>query len=227
MGSRTESLIIDQILVGRFSVFCYLITDPETREALLYDPGAEPKKILDRIRERNARLRWIVCSHTHPDHIGGITRIIKEKREAKLGIHEREVSRLDRFSKKLMVRLMGGKAPSKADFPLKDGDSLSLGSQELRVLHTPGHSPGSICLRIGEHLFTGDTLFVGGVGRTDLPGSSWEELSESIRTKILCLPGKTCIWPGHHYGHLTSNILNVEMQENPFLHMILNQGQPC
>ena len=220
-----ENLIVDQILVGRFAIFCYLITDPKTKKALLLDPGAEPRKILDRVRSREARLRYIICSHTHPDHIGAVA-TIKTSTGAVVGVHELEASRIRSLSKRLMVRLMGGISPPKADLALKNGDVLQLGSHSIQILHTPGHSPGGICLVSGEHLFTGDTLFVGGVGRTDLPGASGEELANSIRNKILSLPGAIRIWPGHHYGEVPSNLLSIERRTNPFLKMIDNNDSP-
>ncbi len=98
---------------------------------------------------------------------------------------------------------------------------MEIGACAVRVLHTPGHSPGGICLLAEGHLFSGDTLFVGGVGRTDLPGASWEELSASLREKVLGLPGSTRVWPGHDYGAVPTNLLDAEKRENPFLREIL------
>jgi glyoxylase-like metal-dependent hydrolase (beta-lactamase superfamily II) len=108
----------------------------------------------------------------------------------------------------------------KADLLVEDGDELELGDQTVRVLHTPGHSRGGICLLAGSHLFSGDTLFVGSVGRTDLPGASWKVLSASLREKVLSLPGDTRLWPGHHYGSIPTNLLEAEKRTNPFLREI-------
>jgi glyoxylase-like metal-dependent hydrolase (beta-lactamase superfamily II) len=211
---------IDQILVGRFGVFCYLVTDPGTREAMLVDPGAEPGRILGRVRERDARVRWIVCTHAHPDHVGAAARVKKDT-GASVVIHRKEAETLGKLNHRVLVRLMGGKPVGDADVLVEGGDRLEIGPRAVGVLHTPGHSPGGICLLAEGHLFSGDTLFVGGVGRTDLPRSSWDELSASLREKVLSLPGNTRIWPGHDYGSTPTNLLDAEKKTNPFLKEIL------
>lgn len=213
-------LAIDQILVGRFGVFCYLVTEPATREAMLVDPGAEPARILDRVRERDARVRWIVCTHAHPDHVGAVARV-KADTGASVVIHSKEAKSLGSLHQRVLVRLMGGKPVPRPDVLVEEGDRLEIGPCAVRVLHTPGHSPGGICLLAEGHLFSGDTLFVGSVGRTDLPGASWEELSASLREKVLGLPGSTRVWPGHDYGGAPTNLLDAEKRENPFLREIL------
>lgn len=213
-------LAIDQILVGRFGVFCYLVTEPATREAMLVDPGAEPARILDRVRERDARVRWIVCTHAHPDHVGAVARV-KADTGASVVIHSKEAKSLGSLHQRVLVRLMGGKPVPRPDVLVEEGDRLEIGPCAVRVLHTPGHSPGGICLLAEGHLFSGDTLFVGSVGRTDLPGASWEELSASLREKVLGLPGSTRVWPGHDYGSAPTNLLDAEKRENRFLREIL------
>jgi glyoxylase-like metal-dependent hydrolase (beta-lactamase superfamily II) len=213
-------LAIDQILVGRFGVFCYLVTEEGTREAMLVDPGAEPGKILGRVRERDARVRWIVCTHAHPDHVGAVARVTGET-GASVVIHRKEARSLGKLSQRILVRLMGGRPVPSPDVLVENGDRLEIGPCAVRVLHTPGHSPGGICLLAEGHLFSGDTLFVGSVGRTDLPGASWEELSASLRERVLNLPGNTRIWPGHDYGAAPTNLLDTEKLENPFLREIL------
>ena len=209
-------LLIDQILVGRFAVFCYMVTEPTTREAMVVDPGGEPDKILECARGREARVRWIVCTHSHPDHVGAAAKVRGET-SASLVMHSKEAETLGKLSQKMFVRLMGGRPVGKPDVLVEDGDRLELGPCAVEVLHTPGHSRGGICLLAEGHLFSGDTLFVGSVGRTDLPGASWEVLSVSLREKVLSLPGSTRIWPGHDYGARPTNLLEAERRENPFL----------
>ena len=136
-------------------------------------------------------------------------------------IHRKEAETLGKLSHRVLVRLMGGKPVRRADVLVEDGDRLEIGSCAVRVLHTPGHSPGGICLLAEGHLFSGDTLFVGSVGRTDLPGASWEELGDSLREKVLGLPGSTRVWPGHDYGGVPTNLLDTEKRENPFLREIV------
>jgi len=213
-------LEIDQIRVGRFGVFCYLVTEPATREAMLVDAGAESGKILGRVRERDAQVRWVVCTHAHPDHVCAAARV-KAGTGASVVIHRNEAQTLGKLNHRVLVRLMGGKPVGGADVLVEDGDLLEIGSCAVRVLHTPGHSPGGICLLAEGHLFSGDTLFVGGVGRTDLPGASWEQLSASLREKVFGLPGSTRVWPGHDYGHAPTTLLDAEKRENPFLREIL------
>lgn len=215
------SLQIDQILVGRYAVFCYLITEPASREGVVVDPGAEPDRILGKIHQRDARLRWIVCTHAHPDHVGGVARIQSET-GASLALHRQEAKSLRRLTHRVLVRLLGGKPVPRPDLLVEDGDALEIGSTAVEILHTPGHSKGGICLLAEGHLFSGDTLFVGSVGRTDLPGASWDELSISLREKILCLSGDTRVWPGHDYGSLPTNLLEKERRENPFIREILH-----
>ena len=204
-------------------VFSYLIIDGATNEALIIDPAAEPQKILKRVNERKASVRWIVCTHTHPDHIGAVAPVKKETK-ADLVLHPKEVAGLNKISNLFLVRLFGGKALPKANVLVTDGDILPLGPHEIKILHTPDHSSGSICLHVGDNLFSGDTLFVGGVGRTDLPGASWKGLERSLRDKILSMPDNTRIWPGHDYGSRPSNLLGREKLENPFLRHILNES---
>jgi len=219
------SLVVDQIPVGRFAVFCYLVSDAETGEAVLIDAGADAAKILDAVRRRQARVCWIVCTHSHPDHIGANASVLGATK-AQLVLHEREASSVRRFRNRLFTRLMGGRPSPQADRCVEDGDLLCFGNSRLCVLHTPGHSPGSICLLAEGHLFSGDTLFVGGVGRVDLPGSSWRELARSLREKLLVLPDETVLWPGHHYGETTTSTVGRERACNPFLSEILKEGGP-
>jgi len=224
MEALLKPVEIDQIPVGRFAIFSYLITDPETREAVIIDPGAEPGKVLERVRKRDAQVRWLLCTHIHPDHIGGTAALKDALTGVQVAVHEVEAPRMRRWSRTLLVRLMGGKTVRRVDRSLKDGDRLSLGRHVLEVLHTPGHSPGSICLYTRGHLFTGDTLFVGGVGRTDLPGASTGEMAASLRGKILSLPMETRIWPGHDYGSTPSNLLGDERRDNPFVHALEHES---
>ena len=112
---------------------------------------------------------------------------------------------------------MGFSPSPPADITIKDGDRIFVGEVSLEVIHTPGHSPGGICLLVDGNLFTGDTLFVGAIGRTDLPGSSMEQFMNSIKDRLLTLPGETIVWPGHDYGFKPSSTINEEKQTNPWL----------
>jgi glyoxylase-like metal-dependent hydrolase (beta-lactamase superfamily II) len=116
-----------------------------------------------------------------------------------------------------MLLMFGGRPSPPADKTVKDGDLIRVGKLTLKVLHTPGHSPGGMCLHLDHVVFTGDTLFVGGVGRTDLPGSSGPLLLQSIKSKLLTLPDETIVYPGHHYGPTPISSIKNERLHNPFL----------
>lgn len=195
-------MYLKQIPVGSMGNLSYLIANPLERIGTVIDPGW-PGAVVDRIIETasddGVDIRYIIATHSHYDHAGGIRDLI-EKTGAEMIIHEDESS---------------GGPP--ADITVKDGDLLSLGGLPVRIIHTPGHSPGSICIYSGNKLFTGDTLFVGGCGRTDLPGSDPEALYKSLYTKILALPEDTEVYPGHDYGKAHSSTIGRERESNPYL----------
>lgn len=222
MEPGSGALGVDQLLVGRFAVFSYVISDPVSREAVIIDPAAEPLRILEQVRHREARVRWMICTHAHPDHVGAVAALQEELDGVQVAMHAEEARRMGRWWHLLLVRFLGGKSVRTVDRLLVDGDRLPLGKQVLDILHTPGHTRGSVCVYTPGHLFTGDTLFVGSVGRTDLPGGSARDLSHSLRSKILALPGETRIWPGHDYGRVPSSRLDEERRENPFVRWALN-----
>lgn len=214
------SLVVDQIRVGPFRVFSYLVSDPQTREGLVVDPGAEAGRILRMVQNRKVSIRYVVCTHSHPDHTGAAAGVRKSTGDL-LVVHEGEVRALTKWGNRLLSRMIGGHGAPSPDRIVRGGERLALGKAAVQILHTPGHSAGGICLYAKGHLFTGDTLFVGSVGRTDLPGSSPEALARSLREKILVLPDSTIVWPGHDYGDQTRTTIGREKGENPFVQAIL------
>jgi glyoxylase-like metal-dependent hydrolase (beta-lactamase superfamily II) len=195
-------MIIEQILVTRMAVFCYLIGDPDSGEAALIDPGGEVDKILKMVETHSLRVRWVINTHGHHDHTSGNLEVIR-RTQATLVINEADVSMLDPT---LVKNLESGQGPGALRL-VKDADEIAIGKLKLKVIATPGHTRGGICLYMEGRLFTGDTLFTEGVGRTDLPGGSGKQLMHSIRTRILIFPDDTVIFPGHHYGqHRTSTV---------------------
>jgi len=214
------SLLVDQIRVGLFRVFTYLVSDPRTGEGLVVDPGAEAGRILRMVHKRKVSVRWIVCTHSHPDHTGAAAGVRKAT-GGLLVVHEGEVRALTKWGNRLLSRMIGGQGAPSPDRIVRGGERLALGKAEMEILHTPGHSAGGICLYTEGHLFSGDTLFVGSVGRTDLPGSSVEALARSLREKILVLPDSTIVWPGHDYGDQTHTTIGWEKEENPFVRALL------
>lgn len=197
------------------ATFCYLIGDRNSRTCALIDPAFETDRILEKARESGYRVTHLINTHAHSDHTAG-NGAIKAATGAQILIHELDAKRLEKFLNKTFSRMLGGKGSPKPDVLLKDNDIINIGEIHLSVLHTPGHTPGGICLHAAGHIFTGDTLFVGAVGRTDLPGGSLKQLLTSIREKIYTLPADTIVWPGHDYGPLPSSTVQQEIDTNPF-----------
>lgn len=202
-------MIIEQILVTGMIVFCYLIADEDTKEGLLIDPAGDFEKIFKVVDAHKVKVKWVVNTHSHFDHTSGNDHVI-QKTGAQLLIHEADAARLGSITNRVLSRVMGGKGSPEPVRHLHDGDIIEVGSIKLRVIHTPGHSAGGICLYTKGHVFTGDTLFTEGMGRTDLPGASMKQIMDSIRNKILTLPDDTVIWPGHHYGRFPTSTVKEQ-----------------
>ncbi|MCS7280568.1 MAG: MBL fold metallo-hydrolase [Desulfobacterota bacterium] len=208
-------MFIKQMEVGSFAVFAYIVGCQRTKEALVIDPASDCERILDEAESRNYRIRYIVNTHSHVDHIMG-NRRMKELTNAKIIIHEKEAYSLIHQSP-YMLSMFGAEPSPPADITVRDGDRIIVGDVSLRVIHTPGHSPGSICLYTDGIVFTGDTLFVGSVGRTDLAGGSWHELVTSIKRRLFVLPDDTIVAPGHNYGETPKSTIGKEKLYNPFV----------
>lgn len=208
-------MILEQIQVGHMAVFAYLIGDEQTGEAMLVDPAADIGRLVGEARKRGLHVRFIVNTHGHVDHIAGNADCRKET-GAQIVIHELDAGMLT-STPSLILRMFNAKASPPADITVRDGDTVSAGGIGLQVLHTPGHTPGGICLYTPGFVLTGDTLFVESVGRTDLPGGSWEALRQSIVTRLLPLPDDTVVLPGHNYGRMPRSTIGHEKRHNPFL----------
>ncbi|OGQ00143.1 MAG: hypothetical protein A2Z51_11735 [Deltaproteobacteria bacterium RBG_19FT_COMBO_52_11] len=160
-------------------------------------------------------IKYILNTHAHVDHVMGNAEM-KKKTGAAIIIHEEDAPLLTRTPMS-MLAMFGGKPSPPADQTVKEGDLIQVGDLSFRVIHTPGHSPGGMCLYLDQAVFTGDTLFVGGLGRTDLPGGSWRVMLQSIKTKLLTLPDDTIVYPGHNYGPSPTSTIKTERLHNPFL----------
>jgi len=209
-------MLVKQYEVGNFAVFCYLIGDEESREGLFIDPADDAKKLLVEAKSHGLdKIKYIVNTHSHVDHVMGNAEMAKIT-GAKIVIHEKDARDLVRVPPYLLE--MFGATPSpQADILVKEDDAIQVGHIKLKVIHTPGHSPGGMSLYLDGMVFTGDTLFVGSVGRTDFPGSSWDVLEASIRQKLYVLPGETKVFPGHNYGSAPSSTIQNEKRYNPFV----------
>jgi glyoxylase-like metal-dependent hydrolase (beta-lactamase superfamily II) len=209
--------IIRQLLVGPFAVFTYIVACPQTKEGVIIDPAGESERILSVLMEEGIRLRYILNTHGHADHVTA-NEALRLAVSAPTCMHEAD----NRFfsaeaMRELSVKELGLPTAGAVERELKDGDLLGVGSLVIRTIHTPGHSPGSVCFYLEGNLFTGDTLFVGAAGRTDLTGGSLDTLIESIEKRILTLPKDTVIWPGHDYGDTPTSTIGREMEDNPYI----------
>ena len=212
-------MIIEQITVGEMEVFCYLIACEQTREAAAIDPaGGEDdiQRIMAMLKEKNLNLSYIINTHGHADHTYG-NQLLASHTGAKTVMHELDDDLFTSEEARVWAQAFGLTAAPPVDIRISDGGRLSLGKLTVEFIHTPGHTPGAVCLLVENNLFTGDTLFVGAVGRTDLPGGSMEILLKSIEDKLLPLPGDTIIWPGHDYGDQPTSTMAREKETNPYI----------
>jgi hydroxyacylglutathione hydrolase len=209
-------MIVKQYEVGGFSVFCYLVGDEDTGECLFIDPADDTDQLVSEAKSHGlTQVRYIVNTHGHIDHVMGNAAMVK-KTGAKIIIHEEDAPSLLRNPPDLLMMFRAKDSPP-ADILVKDEQIISLGNVRIRVIHTPGHSPGGMSLYLDGMVFTGDSLFVGSVGRTDFPGSSWQVLENSIRKKLYVLPDDTIVFPGHNYGVTPTSTIRNEKRHNPFV----------
>jgi len=214
-----EKLIHEILPVGWLQCNCSVVGDPATREAVVIDPGDEVERILEIIARHDLMVRAIVNTHAHIDHVGGLHKM-KQATGAPVLMHSEDLELYRHLD--VQASWIGVATPHtvEVDSFLKEGDSVRWGGLEARVLHTCGHTPGSISLYMPDprnsargRLFAGDTLFAGSIGRTDLWGGSFEGIMRSIHTKLLALPDETLVYPGHG----PSTTIGAERETNPFL----------
>ncbi len=205
-------MIIKKLEVGPIMANCFILVCESTKEAVVIDPGDDADRILMELAKSDLKVKYLINTHGHFDHVGANKRM-KEVTGAKLGIHPDDEPMLGELSQSALMFGMSVENSPPADFLLNDGDDVTFGEITLKVIHTPGHSKGGICLYTKGHLFAGDTLFAGSIGRTDLPGGDYDALISSIKTKLLDLDEETTVYTGH--GPET-NIAN-EKRMNPFL----------
>lgn len=211
---------IRSLVVGPFQANCFVVTCPQTRVSLVIDPGAEADAIIEAIRREELSVSSIVCTHGHIDHVGAAG-AVAEATGAPVLIHSADAAMLRSPLLSLSNLLPGGGGAGRLepDRLLADGEEVACGTLTLTVRHTPGHTPGGICLWLDQEpeaagiLFSGDTLFAGSVGRVDFPGGDWDTLEDSVRRVIYSLPDRTAVLPGH--GPATS--VGREKRTNPFV----------
>lgn len=203
---------IEPIVVGPLQVNCYLLICEETGQAAVVDPGADADVILRAVEAARCDISLIINTHGHFDHIGANKRI-KEATGAALLIHSDDAPLLSQAGLHASVYGLSVEASPQPDRLMAEGDLLKIGNLEIEIIHVPGHSPGSVCLKVENSLIVGDVLFAESVGRTDLPGGDHQLLIKGIREKLLVLPGETVVHPGH--GPDTT--IGHEKIANPFV----------
>jgi hydroxyacylglutathione hydrolase len=210
-----QEVALTHPVAGQMANFMYLIGEPESREALVVDPAWDVGSLIDVAQEDGYNLVGALVTHYHPDHVGGdlfglpvegLARLL-EKAAVPIYVNKHEADGLK------VVTGVSDSDLRKVD----DGDRLQLGSLEIRFLHTPGHTPGSQCFLLGNRLVAGDTLFVQGCGRVDLPGGDPDAMYHTLTGKLAKLPPDTVLYPGHHYGPSPTSTIGDELQSNFYL----------
>ena len=204
-------MILKKLELGMFASNCYIVGDESTKEGMIIDPGADAKQILRTVEDLGLTIKVIALTHSHMDHVGALSEV-KEATGAEIAIHTDEAKFFQRQPRRGVFNPFSQPLPD-PDRLLQEGDTIDIGNLHFRVLHTPGHTPGGMCLLEEGIVFCGDTLFNFGIGRADFPGASYDQEIESIQTKLMTLPDATVVCPGH--GPDTT--IRVEREFNPFL----------
>ncbi len=194
---------IEALELGPMENFVYLVSDQASGRAAVVDPAWEVDRILELAQQRGVRITDILLTHSHHDHINGIEQVL-ERHDARVHLLKPEARFWGRDLERPVLH--------------HGGDVIRLGETEIRVLHTPGHTPGSACYHLGDDLITGDTLFVFGCGRCDLAGGDPEQMYDTLRRLATGLPAGTVIHPGHNYAEKPTSTLAEQKAGNPFLH---------
>ncbi len=201
------------VLLPSFETNCYLLWDEESNETILIDPAAPSEEVKKYISSNELKVKYIVNTHGHGDHIGGNAYFKESYPESKLCIHKEDSVMLSKSHLNLSCLFEEETVSPEADILLVDNMTIYLGKKAIKVFHTPGHTKGGICLFTDKYLFSGDTLFFEDIGRTDLPGGNYNDLITSVNKKLMILPDETIVLPGHA-GQTT---IRYEKQYNPYV----------
>jgi len=204
-------LIIKELPVGPIMANCFIVGCEDTHESVVIDPGDEPDRILLELADLKLKVKYILNTHCHFDHVGGNSRM-KEVTGADILIHSLDASMLTRMGEAAMGFGLRMEDSPPADRELSEGDVISFGRINFQVIHTPGHSPGGISFYAEDSVFVGDTLFAGSIGRTDFPGGNYDTLIASVREKLFVLGDEVTVYCGH--GPQTT--IGREKRYNPF-----------
>ncbi|SEF92461.1 Glyoxylase, beta-lactamase superfamily II [Caloramator fervidus] len=204
-------MIFEVFTLGYFQANCYIVGDEKTKECAIIDPGGTPDKVLKRCEELGLCVKYILLTHGHGDHIAGVEKI-KEKTDAKVLMSKEDEYLVNGGTQELLPIFRNIK-PFIPDEFISEKDKVKIGSIEVEVIETPGHTPGSLTFKIGDILITGDTLFQGSIGRTDFPKGSYDDIINSIKNKLLIFEDNVKVFPGHG----PSTTIGKEKRFNPFL----------
>ncbi|MFA5524172.1 MAG: MBL fold metallo-hydrolase [Tissierellales bacterium] len=204
-------MFIERLPLGIYAANCYIVMCEDTKEAMIVDLGGEAEEIIKKSKELGFKVNSIVLTHGHGDHIAGVPDLLKVV-NCPVYIHEKDEEMLLDPKLNLTAVMSTGETIIKPDRLLKDGDIINIGNLKTEVIHTPGHTPGGISLKVENYLITGDTLFKGSIGRTDLYGGSYDAILDSVNSKLLVYSDDIIILPGH--GPATK--VGLEKATNPF-----------
>ena len=203
---------IMRIPVGVYAANCYIVYSETTKDGIVVDPGGDVDDLLGFIERKGLKIKDIILTHGHGDHIGGVIGL-RDALNANVMIHKDDHELLIDGDKNLSSTMPIGSVALEADKLLNDGDIILFGDLKVEVIHTPGHTKGGICLKINDSIITGDTLFAGSIGRTDLPGGDYETIIKSIKEKLMTYPDDVEVMPGHG----GTSTIGRERVTNPFL----------
>ena len=204
---------ITRYMTGPIQANTYLVYDEETKKGFMVDPGGYEPRITAQIKDENVELEYIILTHGHGDHIGGVEGFRKDFPQAKVVACREEEKMLHDPVANCSIEMFRKSIIVDADILVGDKDTLSVGNMELTFIHTPGHTEGGMCIYTYKHLFSGDTLFCRSIGRTDFPGGNFDDIIKSIKEKLFAFPDDTKVLP----GHMGETTIGDEKRGNPFV----------
>ncbi len=211
-----QRIVLKQLEIGPMMNFVYLVGCAQTREAAVVDPAWDVPSILQTARNLDLVIRSALLTHSHPDHMNGLEELL-EKAGTGVFIHSEEMDYMRQAAATFGMRLGFLERHAARFCSVHDGEEIRVGNLAVKVLHTPGHTPGSQCFIVEGNLLSGDTLFVNACGRVDLPGGDPEKLWWSLNRKLAALDGETMVYPGHNYADQPSSTIGEQRQNNPYM----------